>query len=284
MSKTPSKDSIDGESADSVNERSNFIQEMIRGDLESGKHDHVQTRFPPEPNGYLHIGHAKSICLNFGLSKRFDGRCNLRFDDSNPLTEDPEYVASIQEDVRWLGWEWGGSAVYASDYFERLYLYAEELIQGGHAYVDSSTEEQIRKARGTVTEPGTNSPFRDRSVEQNLDLFRRMRTGEFADGDHVLRGKCDMASPNMKMRDPLLYRIRHARHYRTGDAWCVYPLYDFTHCLSDSIEGINPLSVYAGVRKQPGTLRLGLGSPRGASAPTKADRVCPIENQLHRLV
>ncbi len=217
---------------------SNFIQEMIRRDLASGKHQTVRTRFPPEPNGYLHIGHAKSICLNFGLAEQFDGTCNLRFDDSNPLTEDPEYVESIQHDVRWLGFDWEDRLYHASDYFERLYGYAVDLIEGGVAYVDSQTEQEIRTHRGTVTEAGVDSPYRGRSVEENLDLFRRMRAGEFADGEHVLRAKADMASPNMKMRDPLLYRIRHADHYRSGDAWCIYPLYDFTHCLSDSIEQI----------------------------------------------
>jgi glutaminyl-tRNA synthetase len=215
-----------------------FIREIVEADLKSGKYASVVTRFPPEPNGYLHIGHAKSICLNFGLAEHYGGRCHLRFDDSNPTTEDEEYVASIQNDVRWLGFDWGEHLHYASDYFGKLHDYAAQLIRSGKAYVCSLNEQQIREYRGTITEPGRPSPYRERSVEENLDLFRRMRAGEFADGAHVLRAKIDMASANMKMRDPLLYRIRHAHHYRTGDAWCMYPLYDFTHCLSDSIEGI----------------------------------------------
>jgi glutaminyl-tRNA synthetase len=216
-----------------------FIREMIESDLESGKYGgRVATRFPPEPNGYLHIGHAKSICLNFGMAAEYGGSCNLRFDDTNPTTEDPEYVESIMDDIRWLGFEWGGEALYASDYFEWLYDHAVELIEKGLAYVDSSSEEEIRALRGTVTEPGTESPYRDRDVEENLDLFRRMRAGEFEDGAHVLRARIDMGAANMKMRDPLLYRIRHAHHYRTGDEWCIYPMYDFAHCLSDAVENI----------------------------------------------
>jgi glutaminyl-tRNA synthetase len=216
-----------------------FIRAIIAADVESGKHGGaVVTRFPPEPNGFLHIGHAKSICLNFGAAAEYDGTTHLRFDDTNPETEDELYVRSIQEDVRWLGFDWGEHLYFASDYFERLYGYAVELIEAGLAYVDSSSEEEIREYRGTVTEPGRPTAYRDRPVEENLDLFRRMREGEFPDGTHVLRAKIDLASPNMLMRDPVLYRIRHADHYRTGGDWCIYPLYDFTHCLSDSIEGI----------------------------------------------
>jgi glutaminyl-tRNA synthetase len=218
---------------------SNFIREIIEADNASSKHGgRVATRFPPEPNGYLHIGHAKSICLNFGLAASYGGTCNLRFDDTNPVKEDVEYVESIQHDVRWLGFDWDNRLYYASDYFERIYGYAEELIKAGKAYVDSLSAEEIRAYRGTLTEPGKPSPHRDRSVQDNLDLFRRMRAGEFEDGSYVLRARIDMASPNMNMRDPTLYRIRRAHHHRTGDAWCIYPMYDFTHALSDMLEGI----------------------------------------------
>ena len=223
--------------SDAPETKSNFIQAIITGDLASGKHTRIATRFPPEPNGYLHIGHAKSICLNFGLARDFGGACNLRFDDTNPTKEEVEYVEAIQEDVRWLGFEWS-ELHYASDYFEKLYGFAIELIKMGKAYVDDLSAEEIREYRGTLTEPGKNSPYRDRSVEENLDLFTRMRAGEFADGARVLRAKIDMASPNMVMRDPTLYRIRKALHHRTGDAWCIYPMYDYTHCLSDMLEGI----------------------------------------------
>ncbi len=216
----------------------NFLRDIVASDLASGKHVKVHTRFPPEPNGYLHIGHAKSICLNFGLESEFGGLCNLRFDDTNPETEEIEYVESIQNDVRWLGFDWDDRLYFASDYFERLYEFAEELIKTGKAYVCSLNEEQIREYRGTISEPGRPSPYRDRSPDENLDLFRRMRKGEFPDGAHVLRAKIDMASTNMKMRDPLLYRIRHSEHYRRGNAWCIYPFYDFTHCLSDALEDI----------------------------------------------
>ncbi|MFO0728975.1 MAG: glutamine--tRNA ligase/YqeY domain fusion protein [Myxococcota bacterium] len=216
---------------------SNFIRPIIEEDLRLGKYNRVATRFPPEPNGYLHIGHAKSICLNFGLAAEFNGTCNLRMDDTNPSKEDVEYVESIQKDVEWLGFRWAGF-YHAADYFQRIYEYAEQLIRLGKAYVCSLSDEQIREYRGTVTVPGRPSPDRDRSVEENLDLFRRMRAGEFPDGKYTLRAKIDMASPNMKMRDWPLYRIRRAHHHRTGDAWCIYPLYDFAHCLSDSIEGI----------------------------------------------
>ena len=216
-----------------------FIRAIIADDVASGKHGGaVVTRFPPEPNGFLHIGHAKAICLSFGAAAEQGGVTHLRFDDTNPETEDELYVHSIQEDVRWLGFDWGDHLYFASDYFERLYEYAIELIEAGLAYVDSSSEEEIREYRGSVTEPGRPTSYRDRSVEENLDLFRRMREGEFGDGAHVLRAKIDLASPNMLMRDPVLYRIRHTDHYRTGGDWCIYPLYDFTHCLSDSIEGI----------------------------------------------
>ena len=216
-----------------------FIREIISDDQKSGKQGgRVHTRFPPEPNGYLHIGHAKAICLNFGVAAEFGGVCNLRFDDTNPTKEDVEYVDSIQTDVRWLGFEWDARMLYASDYFEQLYRYAERLIADDKAYVDSLSADQIRDYRGTLTEPGKNSPHRDRSVEENLDLFRRMRAAEFPDGAHVLRAKIDMASPNINMRDPTLYRIRHATHHRTGDAWCIYPTYDYAHPISDAIEGI----------------------------------------------
>jgi glutaminyl-tRNA synthetase len=217
---------------------SNFIRDIVAEDLKSGKRTQVVTRFPPEPNGYLHIGHAKSICLNFGLANEHRGTCHLRFDDTNPETEDPEYVQAIQDDVRWLGFDWHGKMFFASDYFEKLYRFAEHLIQKGKAYVDSSSADDIRQRRGTLTEPGTDSPHRARSVEDNLALFKRMRAGEFADGMHVLRAKIDMASPNINLRDPVLYRIRKATHYRTGDAWCIYPSYDYAHPLSDALEGI----------------------------------------------
>ena len=216
-----------------------FIREIVADDLRTGKHGgRVHTRFPPEPNGYLHIGHAKSICLNFGVAAEFAGLCNLRYDDTNPTKEDVEYVESIEEDVRWLGFDWNERKFYASDYFETLYNYAEQLIRERKAYIDSLTADEIRAYRGTLTEPGRNSPHRDRSPDENLDLFRRMRAGEFPDGTHVLRARIDMASPNINMRDPTLYRIRHASHHRTGDAWCIYPTYDYAHPISDAIEGI----------------------------------------------
>jgi glutaminyl-tRNA synthetase len=216
-----------------------FIREIVADDLKEGRHGRrVSTRFPPEPNGYLHIGHAKSICLNFGVAEEFGGLCNLRFDDTNPTKEDVEYVDSIQEDVHWLGFNWGDRMFYASDYFEQMYRYAEQLIRDGKAYVDSLTADEIREYRGTLTSPGRNSPYRERPVEENLDLFRRMRAGEFPDGVHVLRAKIDMASPNINMRDPTLYRIRHATHHRTHDAWPIYPTYDYAHPISDAIEGI----------------------------------------------
>jgi glutaminyl-tRNA synthetase len=219
---------------------SDFIREIVAADQAAGKHGgRVVTRFPPEPNGYLHIGHAKSICLNFGIANENPGGvCHLRFDDTNPTTEDPEFVESIQDDVRWLGFDWHGKKFYASDYFEQLYEFAVVLIKKGAAYVDSLTADQMREYRGTLTEPGKDSPYRTRPVDENLDLFRRMRAGEFPDGTHVLRAKIDMASPNINLRDPVLYRIRHAAHYRTETTWCIYPAYDYAHPLSDAIEGI----------------------------------------------
>ncbi|GAB4234678.1 MAG: glutamine--tRNA ligase/YqeY domain fusion protein [Acidobacteriota bacterium] len=216
-----------------------FIREMIDEDLRTGRFGgRVHTRFPPEPNGYLHIGHAKSICLNFGIAEEYGGLCNLRFDDTNPAKEDVEYVESIIEDVRWLGFDWGDRLYFASDYFDQLYEYAVQLIKMGKAYVDSLSPEEIREYRGTLTEPGKESPYRNRSVEENLELFERMRKGEFPEGACVLRAKIDMASPNLNMRDPTIYRIKHVPHHRTGTKWCIYPMYDFAHCLSDSIEGI----------------------------------------------
>ena len=235
-------DASSTETASSTQENSvglDFLHVRINQDNASGRFGRkVHTRFPPEPNGYLHIGHAKSICINFGLAQEYGGLCNLRFDDTNPVKEDTEYVDSIREDVHWLGGEWDDREYYASNYFDQLYAFAEQLIRDGKAYVDSQSAEEIRASRGTLTQPGTESPYRNRSIEENLDLFHRMRGGEFADGEHVLRAKIDMASPNVVMRDPTLYRIRHAEHHRTGDKWCVYPMYDFTHCLSDSLEGI----------------------------------------------
>ena len=216
----------------------NFIRQIIDEDLASGKHTSVHTRFPPEPNGYLHIGHAKSICLNFGIAKDYQGQCNLRFDDTNPAKEDMEFVESIQNDVKWLGFEWSGDICYSSDYFDQLHQYAIELIQKGLAYVDELTAEQMREYRGTLTEPGKNRPYRDRSVEENLALFERMKNGEFAEGTLSLRAKIDMTSPFMVMRDPVLYRIKFASHHQTGDKWCIYPMYDFTHCISDALERI----------------------------------------------
>jgi glutaminyl-tRNA synthetase len=215
----------------------NFLEEIVAKDLASGKHQTVLTRFPPEPNGYLHIGHAKSICLNFGLAKRYNGKTNLRFDDTNPVTEDTEYVESIKNDIKWLGFEWT-EEFYASDYFDQLYAFAVELIKKGLAYVEDASPEEIAAMKGTPTEPGTNSPCRSRSVEENLDLFERMKNGEFKEGSRTLRAKVDMASPNMQMRDPLMYRIKFAHHHRTGDKWCIYPMYDFAHGQSDAIEHI----------------------------------------------
>ena len=216
-----------------------FIRTIIEEDLKSGKHEAIQTRFPPEPNGYLHIGHAKSICLNFGLAYIYDGLCNLRFDDTNPEKENDEYVNSIKEDVEWLGFHWAGEARYASNYFDQLFDYAVGLIKDGKAYVDDLTPEEMREYRGTLTEPGKNSPYRSRSIEENLDLFYKMRDGAFPDGSKTLRLKIDMASGNVNLRDPVIYRIRRAHHHNTGDKWCIYPMYDYTHCISDAIEGIS---------------------------------------------
>ena len=215
-----------------------FIAEIVEADLASGKHTAIRTRFPPEPNGYLHLGHAKSICLNFGLAAKYGGKCNLRFDDTNPTKEEDEYVRSIQEDVRWLGFDWEDRLFYASDYFGRLYEWAEKLVVEGKAYVDDQSSDEIRATRGTLTAPGQESPFRNRSAEENLDLLRRMRAGEFPDGSRVLRAKIDMASGNINFRDPVLYRILHASHHRTGDSWCIYPMYDYAHGQSDSLEQI----------------------------------------------
>jgi glutaminyl-tRNA synthetase len=215
-----------------------FIREIVEEDLRTGKHATVVTRFPPEPNGYLHIGHVKSICLNFGVAGEYGGRCNLRFDDTNPEKEEAEYARAIVDDIHWLGFEFGGEPLHASDYFDQLYEWAEFLIREGKAYVDSLSAEEMRQYRGTLTEPGKDSPYRNRGVDENLDLLRRMRTGEFPDGSHVLRAKIDMASPNMNMRDPVLYRIRHEEHHRTGNKWCIYPMYDFAHPPSDAIEHV----------------------------------------------
>jgi len=217
--------------------RLNFLEEIIEDDLKSGRVKSVMTRFPPEPNGYLHLGHAKSICINFGLARKYGGKTNLRFDDTNPTKEDTEYVDSIKEDIQWLGFQWD-KELYASDYFDQLYAWAEQMIERGQAYVDDQTQEEISKGRGTVDKPGTESPYRNRSVEENLQLFRDMKAGKYADGEKVLRAKIDMASPNMMFRDPILYRIKHASHHRTGDKWCIYPMYDFTHGQCDSIEHI----------------------------------------------
>ena len=215
-----------------------FIREIVREDVKNGKHKKIVTRFPPEPNGYLHIGHAKAFCLDFGLAEEFDGQCNLRFDDTNPDREDTEYVESIQEDLKWMGFDWGDGLYFASDYFDQLYDYAVELIQQGKAYVCDLSPQEIRDYRGTVTEPGKNSPYRDRTVSENLDLFARMKNGEFPDGACTLRAKADMASPNMNMRDPVMYRIKHTSHHRTGDKWCIYPMYDWAHGQSDAIEQV----------------------------------------------
>lgn len=238
-SNDPSEEPRASGSGSAVTPPTNFIKDIIDEDNRTNKHGgKVVTRFPPEPNGYLHIGHAKSICLNFGIAQEYQGRCHLRFDDTNPTKEEVEYTEAIQEDIRWLGFDWGEHLYFASDYFQKLYDYAVVLVKKGKAYVDSLTAGEIREFRGTLTVPGIESPYRNRPVEENLELLERMRKGEFADGTHVLRAKIDMASPNINLRDPTLYRIRHYHHHRTGDAWCIYPMYDFAHCLSDSIEGI----------------------------------------------
>ncbi|HEY4555041.1 MAG TPA: glutamine--tRNA ligase/YqeY domain fusion protein, partial [Lysobacter sp.] len=236
MSASPTPDSAAPAGADAP-VRTDFIRQIVREDLAGGRHRAIRTRFPPEPNGYLHIGHAKAICLDFGIAAEFGGSCNLRLDDTNPAKEDPEYVRAIQDDVQWLGFSWN-SLRHASDYFEVFYLAAEKLIRQGDAFVDDLTAEQMREYRGTLTEPGRPSPFRERSVEENLDLFRRMRAGEFADGARTLRAKIDMASGNINLRDPAIYRIKHVEHQNTGNAWCIYPMYDYAHSLSDAIEGI----------------------------------------------
>jgi glutaminyl-tRNA synthetase len=225
-------------SSTAVKSSSNFIRQIVEADLASGKHKAVVTRFPPEPNGYLHFGHAKSICLNFGLPQEYGGRCHLRFDDTNPVKEEREYVDAIKDAVQWLGFDWGKSEHYASDYFDKLYQFAQELIRRGHAYVDSQSVEEMAASRGSFTEPGRDSPYRNRSVEESLDLLQRMKAGEFADGAHVLRARIDMRSPNINLRDPVMYRIRHASHHRTGEEWCIYPTYDWAHGTSDAIERI----------------------------------------------
>ena len=223
-----------------------FIRQIIADDLESGKHDAIATRFPPEPNGYLHIGHAKSICINFGIAEETGGTCNLRFDDTNPAKEEEEYIRAIKADVKWLGFDWGDRLHHASDYFEQLYLMAEQLIQNGDAYIDEQDPSLIREQRGNLRTPGTNSPHRDRPAAESLDLFRRMRAGEFEDGSMVLRSRIDMSSPNMNLRDPVIYRIVRQHHPRTGDAWCIYPMYDFAHGQSDALECITH-SLHLGV-------------------------------------
>lgn len=223
---------------DETSKVSNFIQDIIEEDLRTGKVNKVHTRFPPEPNGYLHIGHAKAICIDFGMAEKYNGLCNLRFDDTNPTKEDIEYVDSIIEDIKWLGFDWEDRLYYASDYYDQFYDYAVTLVKKGLAYVDDLTAEEIREYRGTLTEPGKDSPYRNRSIEENLDLFERMKNGEFDNGERVLRAKIDMASPNMNMRDPVIYRILKAPHHRTGDKWCIYPMYDFAHPLEDAIENI----------------------------------------------
>jgi glutaminyl-tRNA synthetase len=239
MNDTKIENNAAGENEESNSATTNFIREIIDEDIKNNKNDgRVHTRFPPEPNGYLHIGHAKSICLNFGLAKTYSGKCNLRFDDTNPAKEEVEYVESIIADIKWLGFDWEDRLFFASDYFDTLYDYAVKLIKDGNAYVDSSSIDEIKDMRGTPTQPGKFSPNRDRSVEENLELFKQMKEGKFEDGEHVLRAKIDMSTPNMKLRDPILYRIRHAHHHRTGDKWCIYPLYDWAHGQSDSIEGI----------------------------------------------
>jgi len=239
MRQKTSMDAGIGGSAEKNSAPKDFIRAIIEDDMRTNKHGgRVATRFPPEPNGYLHIGHAKSICLNFGIARQYGGVCHLRYDDTNPAKEDVEYIDSIKEDVRWLGFDWGEHEYYASDYFEQLYEYALQLVQEGKAYVDDLSADEIREYRGTLTEPGRGSPFRNRSVAENMDLFKRMRAGEFEDGSRVLRAKIDMASPNLNLRDPTMYRIKRVSHHRTGEKWCIYPMYDFTHCLSDSIERI----------------------------------------------
>ncbi len=259
---------------------SNFIRDIILDDLKTNKYQgRVHTRFPPEPNGYLHIGHAKSICLNFGLAAEFGGKSNLRFDDTNPAKEETEYVDSIIDDVRWLGFDWEDRLFYASDYFDQLYDWAVQLIKAGKAYVCDLTAEQIREYRGTLTEPGKESPYRNRSVEENLDLFERMKAGEFPDGSRTLRAKIDMASPNLNMRDPVMYRILHAEHHRTGDKWCIYPMYDYAHGQSRFHRRHHAFHLHAGIRRSPPALRLVHRAARHLSS--AADRIRPPEPHLH---
>ena len=257
-----------------------FVRAIVARDNETGKWDgRVITRFPPEPNGYLHIGHAKSIVLNFGVAQENGGTCHLRFDDTNPIKEEQEYIDSIKSDVRWLGFDWGEHEYYASDYFEQLYEWAVQLIKAGKAFVCELNAEQMREYRGTLTEPGKNSPWRDRPVEENLDLFERMKAGEFDEGSHTLRARVDMAHPNLNMRDPVMYRILKASHHRTGDKWCIYPMYDFTHGQSDSIERHHPLDLHPRVRGPPAALRLVPGHA-GHLSPA-ADRVRPAQPDLY---
>ncbi len=258
---------------------SNFIRDIILEDLKTNKYNgRVQTRFPPEPNGYLHIGHAKAICLDFGLANEFGGHTNLRFDDTNPEKEETEYVDSIMEDVKWLGFQWD-ELHYASDYFDQLYEWAVQLIKAGKAYVDDLSADEIRKYRGTLTEPGKDSPFRNRSVEENLNLFERMRAGEFPDGTRVLRAKIDMASPNFNLRDPVMYRILHADHHRTGSKWPIYPMYDFAHGQSDSLERVTSFNVYPRVRGSSAALQL--VHQRVGNFPVAADRIRSPQPHLH---
>ena len=259
-------------------EPTDFLRENINADLASGRYDRVHTRFPPEPNGYLHIGHAKAICISFGIARDYGGMCNLRFDDTNPTKEEVEYVDSIMEDVRWLGFDWEDRLYYASDYFDQLYDWAEKMIQAGQAFVCDLTADEMREHRGTLTSPGRNSRFRDRTIEENLELFRRMKAGEFPDGSRTLRAKIDMASPNLNMRDPVMYRILHATHHRTGDKWCIYPTYDYTHGQSDSLED-HALDLYAGVREPPPAVRL--VHQDAGHFPFAADGVRPAEHHLH---
>ena len=258
-----------------------FIRTRVKEDKEGGKNDgRVHTRFPPEPNGYLHLGHAKSICLNFGIAKEFRGLCNLRLDDTNPVAEKTEYAEAIQEDVRWLGFDWGDRFFHASDYFQQLYEWATKLIREGKAFVCDLSFEEMRELRGNLIEPGKDSPFRTRPTEENLDFFERMKNGEFPDGSKTLRAKIDMASPNLNLRDPVIYRILHKEHPKTGDQWKIYPSYDFAHGQSDSIEGITHSIMYARIRASPPALRLVLRKPGHSSSP--ADRIRPIEHDLCR--
>lgn len=239
-----------------MTESKNFIEDIIDADLASGKVKNVYTRFPPEPNGYLHVGHAKSLCINFGIAAKYNGKCNLRFDDTNPAKEEEEYVESIKRDIEWLGFKWD-KLFFASDYFDVMYECALKLIKKGKAYVCDLSAEEIKNTRGSLTQPGTESPYRNRTVEENLKLFEGMKNGEFADGSKVLRAKIDMASPNLNMRDPVIYRVLHATHHNTGDKWCIYPMYDFAHPIEDAHEGHHALDMYSGIRRSPSSVRLG---------------------------